>query len=68
MPPADVLQEVQEAWTVYDRLQAADRHLHFDLDAVTGQLTVQLCDLAGHLVDTVSSQRVLAIAAGEIPA
>lgn len=67
-PPADVLHEVEVAWTTYDRLERAGRHLHFNLDQHTGRLTIELLDLADRALETVSPRRLLAIAAGELPA
>lgn len=61
-PPASVLEEMQAASEVADKLQAQGRELHFALD--DGRLSVQLRDLSGNVLSAVTPSKALEIAAG----
>jgi hypothetical protein len=63
-PPADVLEAIAAADEAYERLEASGRHLHFDIDQITGKLTVRLLDLEGRLLRVVPPATVLDVATG----
>lgn len=66
-PPKRVWREVDEAALRWDELQAQGRELHFEIDEQRGGLVIELRDLDGDVVDTVSPTEALAIAAGQPP-
>jgi hypothetical protein len=63
-PPAELLDAIDAAAEAYDRLHAAARHLHFNIDDNTGPVTVQLVDLDGTVLGTVPVRTVLDVASG----
>jgi hypothetical protein len=65
-PPAEVLDAIDTAADVYDRLQASGRHVHFDFTANSGSgnLTIQVLDGAGNLLDILSPGELLELATG----
>lgn len=63
-PPPRVLDAIGAASDVYDELEATGRHVHFDVDAETGAVTIQVLDTEGDLVGTVAPAHLLDIAAG----
>jgi hypothetical protein len=67
-PPAEVLDAVQTAADAYDRLEASGLRVHFEFDASSGSdsgnLTIQLLDAEGNLLDTLSPGELLEIATG----
>jgi hypothetical protein len=63
-PPASVWREVDAAAQVWDELQAHGRELHFVLDEDSGRLAIEMRDLDGNLLSTVSPAEALAIASG----
>jgi hypothetical protein len=63
-PPAEVLEAMGAAADAYDRLKTGGRRLHFETDAVTGRLTVQLLDPDGNVVTTLPASKVLDLASG----
>jgi hypothetical protein len=63
-PPPEVLEAMGAAAHAYDRLKTAGRRLHFETDAVTGRVTVQLLDPDGNVVTTLPPSKVLDLASG----
>lgn len=64
-PPPEVLDAVRNAAGAYDRLRASGRQVQFGVDQTTGRLSVQLQDLQGNTMSSVTPSQVLAIADGE---
>lgn len=63
-PPPELLDEIGTAAAAWDALRDAGHHLHFDLDAETGRLTIQMLDHSGRPVADVPPHAVLQLAAG----
>jgi hypothetical protein len=63
-PPPEVLEAIARAHEAYERLEAAGRHVHFDLDEVSGRLAVELTDASGTALRTLAPRTVLELAAG----
>ena len=63
-PPESVWREVDEAARVWEDLHAHGRELHFELDEEDGRLTIEMRDLVGNAVRTVSPSEALLIASG----
>src|ERR1700758_980941 len=57
-PPRDLYDAMAGASDAYDKLQAQGQHLHFGLDH-DGKLQVQLQDLTGRTISSVSPTDVL---------
>ena len=66
-PPAEVHQAISVAAGSFQRLQASGRHMSFSLGQGSGALTVQLQDLSGKTVSTISVSEALRIAGGGNP-
>ncbi len=63
-PPPEVHDAIAAAGQAYAQLAATDRQLHFNVDARTGQVSVEVHDLRGNVLFTVPSSKALDIAAG----
>lgn len=63
-PPADVLEAIGVAAAAWERLQQDERTIHFALRP-SGGLTIELCDAAGAVLDTLSPRQVLSVAGGD---
>ncbi len=63
-PPPEVLDAIGRAHEAYERLAASGRHVHFDLNEVSGRLALELTDAAGTPLRTLSPRAVLELAAG----
>jgi hypothetical protein len=63
-PPPEVLEAMGAAAHAYDRLKTAGRRLHFETDAASGRVTVQLLDPDGNVVTTLPGSKVLDLASG----
>jgi hypothetical protein len=63
-PPLEVLDAIAAAHAAYERLEQSGRHVHFDLDEVTGRLAVELTDTTGTRLRSLSARAVLEFAAG----
>jgi hypothetical protein len=65
-PPAEVLDAVGTAADVYEQLEAAGHHVHFDFDSdsSSGSLTIQVLDADGNLLRTLSPGELLQITTG----
>jgi hypothetical protein len=63
-PPQSVWREVDHAARVWSDLRADGRELHFELDEESGRLAIEMRDLAGNVLTSVSLSEVLAIASG----
>jgi hypothetical protein len=63
-PPESVWLEVDHAAGVWNDLHADGRELHFELDEESGRLAIEMRDLAGNVLSSVSPSEALAIASG----
>lgn len=66
-PPPEVLDAISAAHAAYERLEAAGRHVRFDLNAVSGALALELTDDRGATLRRLSPRAVLDLAAGGPP-
>jgi len=64
-PPPEVLAAIGTASQAYDRLAASGRQLHFGIDQSSGKVVVELQDLSGNVLSTLSPSQALDIAGGE---
>ena len=62
-PPPDLLEEMQEAARVADKLRSMQRELHFEPQP-NGRVIVQVRDLDGNVIRTIPPSQALDIAAG----
>jgi FlaG protein len=62
-PPPEVWREVDHAGRVWESLHAQGRELHFDLDADSGDVTIQVRDLDGNVLRTIPPSEAASIAA-----
>jgi hypothetical protein len=58
-PPAEALDEVAAAADIVARLERENRRLHFEIDADGRLVEVQLQDLEGRVIRTVSGAEAL---------
>jgi hypothetical protein len=63
-PPPEVLDAIARAHEAYARLEASGRHVHFDLNEVSGRLAIELTDASGTPLRSLSPRAVLDLAAG----
>jgi hypothetical protein len=63
-PPPDVLAAVQTASQSYDQLAATGHQVHFASDPQNGRLSIQVLDMAGAHVSTITPTKTLEIASG----
>ena len=63
-PPPEVLDAIARAHEACERLAAAGRHVHFDLNEVSGELACELTDASGASLHRLSPRAVLDLAAG----
>jgi hypothetical protein len=63
-PPREVLDAIARAHAAYERLEASGRHVHFDLNEVSGRLAIELTDASGTPLRGLSPRTVLELAAG----
>jgi FlaG protein len=63
-PPPDVLREVQAAGRRAAELAAQHRELHFEKDAASGRVIVQVRDLDGNVLRTIPPSHALAVMSG----
>jgi FlaG protein len=63
-PPPDVLREVQAAGRRAAELAAQHRELHFEKDAASGRVIVQVRDLDGNVLRTIPPSRALEVMSG----
>jgi hypothetical protein len=64
MPHPDLNAAMEFASHCHERLAAANRRLHFRLDPAGGRVIVEVHDLQGNVLFTVSPREALAIAEG----
>ena len=64
VPPREVLDDVQDAAGVYDRLLAQGRRLHFDTSGP--RLRIEVQDLEGRVLHELYPAGVLAVAASAV--
>jgi hypothetical protein len=65
VPPLEVTQAIGAASAAYEALHATGQQLHFTVDRPTGALEVELRDLDGNALSTISASEVLRIAGGK---
>jgi flagellar protein FlaG len=63
-PPPDVLREVQAAGRRVAELVAQHRELHFQKDAASGRVIIQVRDLDGNVLRTIPPSRALEVMSG----
>jgi hypothetical protein len=63
-PPREVLEAIAAAHEAYERLEESGRQVRFDLNEATGRLAMELTDLSGTLLRSLSPHAVLDLAAG----
>ncbi|MEX2196702.1 MAG: hypothetical protein WD844_15585 [Thermoleophilaceae bacterium] len=63
-PPAELRAQVRDAARRWEELRAMDRELHFEQDAASGRIVVEVRDLEGRVLGTVTPSSALEIAAG----
>jgi flagellar protein FlaG len=63
-PPPDVLEQMQEAAQMADKLRAMKRELHFEPQP-NGRVIVQVRDLDGNVIRTIPPSAALEVAAGK---
>jgi hypothetical protein len=63
-PPESVWREVDDAAQVWEELHAQGREIHFEIDDQSGRLTIEMRDLDGAAVGTLSPFEALSIASG----
>lgn len=63
-PPPELRVQVRDASRRWEELRAIDRELHFEPDAESGRIVVEVRDLEGRLIRTVPPSAALEIAAG----
>ena len=62
-PPQRVWREVDDAAQVWDDLREQGCEVHFELDEESGRLAIEMRDLEGNVLETLSPSDALAIAA-----
>ena len=65
-PPAELLDAIDAAADAYERLEASGWRLHFETDADTGKLSIQVLDLEGKALGTVAPWKVLDVVSGSL--
>jgi hypothetical protein len=63
-PPPEVLDAIDAAFAACERLEAAGRHVRFNMDEATGRLSAELTDRDGAHLESLSGRAVLDLAAG----
>jgi hypothetical protein len=66
-PPPEVLDAIAAAHAACERLDAAGRHVRFNLDETTGRLACELTDGEDARLRDLSPRAVLDLAAGASP-
>ena len=64
-PPPEVAKAMAVASDAYDQLSATGHQIHFDFDRTGGGFAVELQDLNGNPLSTLSGSEALQIAGGE---
>jgi hypothetical protein len=67
-PPPEVLHQIDVAWERARALFESDLELHFEVDALLGEVWAELCCADGTLVERLSASEALALACGDAPA
>jgi hypothetical protein len=62
-PPQRVWREVDDAAQVWDDLHEQGCEVHFEIDEQSGRLAIEMRDLEGNVLETLSPSDALAIAA-----
>jgi uncharacterized FlaG/YvyC family protein len=63
-PPPDVIVEVHRAAARAEELAKANRELHFEKDAASGRIVVQVRDLSGNVLRTIPPSSALDVMSG----
>lgn len=63
-PPDSVWREVDDAAAVWEDLQAQGREVHFEVDRQTGRVSIEMRDLEGGVLGTLSPSEALSIVSG----
>jgi hypothetical protein len=62
-PPQRVWREVDDAAQAWDDLHEQGCEVHFEIDEESGRLAIEMRDLGGNVLETLSPSDALAIAA-----
>ena len=63
-PPPELSDAIAAAAQAYDDLEASGRRLHFAVDPPTGRLSIEVHDLSGNVLSTLTPGEVLDVAGG----
>jgi flagellar protein FlaG len=63
-PPPEVLEAIDAAARCYRDLHARGRELRFGVDADSGRVTVDVCDLDGNVLRSIPPSEALDVAGG----
>lgn len=63
-PPESVWREVDDAAKVWEELHAQGCEIHFEVDEQSGRLAIEMRDLDGGAVGTLSASEAVSIASG----
>jgi hypothetical protein len=63
-PPPDVVVEIHRAAARAEELHQANRELHFEKDAASGRIVVQVRDLSGNVLRTIPPSSALDVMSG----
>ncbi len=66
-PPPEVARAIAAASQAYEELTATGQQIHFDFDGCLGSVAVELRDLHGNPLFTLSASEALQIADGDEP-
>lgn len=67
-PPPDVLQQIDVAWERARELFESDLELHFEVDALFGEVWAELRCADGSVAERLSASEAVALACGDAPA
>jgi hypothetical protein len=67
-PPPEVLEQIDVAWERSQELFDSNLELHFEVDALLGEVWAELRCADGSLVERLTASEALALACGDAPA
>jgi hypothetical protein len=66
-PPPEVLQQIDVAWERSRELFDSDLEIHFEVDALFGEVWAELRCADGSLLERLTASEALALACGDTP-
>ena len=66
-PPPEVLQQIDVAWERARELFESDLELHFEVDALFGEVWAELRCADGSVAERLTASEALALACGDAP-